>query len=149
MQNETVTTTVATEVAPVKLGRPVVEGSARQLKLAAIAARIEAGESLKRGRPVKEGSKRQEVLAKRAARVEAGGVISKGRPSDPNSARQKKLADRAARLAAGEVIAPGRPKENKPEVIEASIENEVALADQFMEDVEIVDVDVMEEAEIH
>jgi len=36
-----------------KRGRPTVEGSARQAKLAAKAAKLAAGESIKRGRPAK------------------------------------------------------------------------------------------------
>ena len=71
-----------------KRGRPVVEGSVRQLKLAAIAEKIASGAEIKRGRPV-------------AA----------------TSVRQQKFADRAAKEAAGIKVGPGRPKMVKPEVV--------------------------------
>jgi hypothetical protein len=80
---------VATEVVVVKQkGRPVVAGSVRQLKLAAVAAKVAAGAEIKRGRPV-------------AA----------------TSARQQKFADKAAKVAAGIKVGPGRPKMVKPEVV--------------------------------
>ena len=63
----------------------------------------------KRGRPTVEGSARQTRLAARAARVAAGGEVKRGRPANTNSARQAKLAERAAKLAAGESIKRGRP----------------------------------------
>lgn len=81
VQTEVVTAEVTVKKAP---GRPVVAGSARQLKLAEQAEKRAKGE-LKRGRP----------------------VVS-------NSARQQKLAERAAKLAAGLEIKPGRPKVEKP-----------------------------------
>ena len=62
-------------------GRPTVEGSARQARLAARAARVAAGGEVKRGRPAVEGSVRQAKLAARAARVEAGGTVKRGRPA--------------------------------------------------------------------
>ena len=41
---------------------------------------------MKKGRPVVEGSARQARLAARAARVEAnGGVVKRGRPSKPKA----------------------------------------------------------------
>lgn len=73
------TTTVATE-AKKKPGRPVVEGSKRQAKLAARAEKEANGESVKRGRPTVEGSKRQERLAKQAERKASGVEIKPGRP---------------------------------------------------------------------
>ena len=72
-------------------------------------------ESKRRGRPVVNGSNRQTRLAARAARIEAGGSISKGRPSNPNSARQARLAAQEARKTAGMTIKPGRPKMVKVE----------------------------------
>lgn len=65
--------------------------------------------SSKRGRPTVEGSARQARLAARAARVAAGGEVKRGRPANGNSARQAKLAIKAAKLAAGESIKRGRP----------------------------------------
>jgi len=66
-------------------------------------------ETVKRGRPTVEGSARQARLAARAARVAAGGEVKRGRPASANSARQAKLAAKAAKLANGEVIKRGRP----------------------------------------
>jgi len=66
-------------------------------------------ETVKRGRPTIEGSARQARLAARAARVAAGGEVKRGRPASANSARQAKLAIKAAKLANGEVIKRGRP----------------------------------------
>jgi len=65
--------------------------------------------SVKRGRPTVEGSARQSRLAARAARVAAGGEVKRGRPANGSSARQAKLAAKAAKIAAGEVIKRGRP----------------------------------------
>jgi len=65
--------------------------------------------SIKRGRPTVEGSARQARLAARAARVAAGGEVKRGRPTNQSSARQAKLAIKAAKLAAGEIIKRGRP----------------------------------------
>ena len=66
-------------------------------------------ETVKRGRPTVEGSARQARLAARAARVAAGGEVKRGRPANANSARQAKLAAKAAKLANGEAIKRGRP----------------------------------------
>ena len=63
----------------------------------------------KRGRPTLEGSARQARLAARAARVAAGGEVKRGRPASQTSARQAKLAAKAAKIAAGESIKRGRP----------------------------------------
>lgn len=63
----------------------------------------------KRGRPTLEGSARQARLAARAARVAAGGEVKRGRPASQTSARQAKLAAKAAKIAAGEIIKRGRP----------------------------------------
>lgn len=70
---------------------------------------------VKRGRPVVENSARQSRLAKRAERLANGGELKKGRPSNPNSARQAKLAAKAAALANGMAIKRGRPKVEKVE----------------------------------
>jgi hypothetical protein len=64
----------------------------------------------KRGRPTVEGSARQAKLAARAARVAAGGSVERGRPANPSSKRQARLAAQAARKAAGVEIKVGRPK---------------------------------------
>jgi len=62
-------------------GRPVVENSARQARLAARATRVANGGEVKRGRPTVETSARQAKLAARAARVAAGGTVKRGRPA--------------------------------------------------------------------
>lgn len=64
----------------------------------------------KRGRPVLETSARQAKLAARAARIAAGGSAERGRPANPESKRQARLAAQVARAAAGIVIKAGRPK---------------------------------------
>jgi hypothetical protein len=74
MNTETTATTTA------KRGRPVVNNSARQAKLAARAERIANGGSVERGRPANPTSKRQARLAAQAARVEAGIAVKVGRP---------------------------------------------------------------------
>ena len=66
--------------------------------------------SAKRGRPVVNNSARQAKLAAREARVAAGGSIERGRPSNPTSKRQARLSAQAARAAAGIAITVGRPK---------------------------------------
>lgn len=76
-------------------------------------------ESKRRGRPVVNGSNRQARLEARAARVAAGGSVSKGRPSNPNSARQARLAAQEARKASGISVKPGRPKVVKTEEVAA------------------------------
>lgn len=63
-----------------------------------------------RGRPVVNNSARQAKLAAREARVAAGGSIERGRPSNPTSKRQARLAAQAARAASGVEIKVGRPK---------------------------------------
>jgi hypothetical protein len=67
-------------------------------------------ENKQKGRPVVNGSARQARLAARAERVANGGSISRGRPVNPTSARAMKIADRQAKLAAGIVVKPGRPR---------------------------------------
>jgi len=53
-------------------------------------------ETKSKGRPVVENSARQMRLAARAIRVAAGGEVKRGRPSNPESARQQRLAVRAS-----------------------------------------------------
>jgi hypothetical protein len=112
MQNTNTTPVVETPVVTKQKGRPVVEGCVRQQKLAAIAARIAAGETIQRGRP-----------------------------TSSDSARQQKFADKAAKIAAGIKVGPGRPKGTKTEVVAEipEVMDEVALADEFMEDVEFME----------
>jgi hypothetical protein len=74
-------TTKGKETGKGSKGRPTVEGSARQARLAARAARVAAGGEVKRGRPAVETSARQAKLAAQAARIAAGGTIQRGRPS--------------------------------------------------------------------
>jgi hypothetical protein len=65
------------------------------------------------GRPVVEGSARQQRMAARKAALEAG-LLKRGRPSIEGSKRQLKLQARAAKIAAGIELKPGRPKMEKP-----------------------------------
>lgn len=91
-----------------KLGRPVNPNSARQIRLAEIAAKREAG-LIKRGRPSVPGSanalKKEMQLAKKLSGIE----IKRGRPANPESRRAKRIADLEARRAAG-TLKLGRPK---------------------------------------
>jgi hypothetical protein len=80
MSNKT-TSTKGKETGKGSKGRPTVEGSARQARLAARAARVAAGGTVQRGRPSVEGSARQAKLAAQAARIAAGGEIKRGRPA--------------------------------------------------------------------
>ena len=73
----------------------------------------------KRGRPVVENSARQAKLAACAERIANGGSVGRGRPSNPNSARQAKIAAQEARKAAGVEIKVGRPKAVKAETVAA------------------------------
>ena len=75
--------------------------------------------SAKRGRPVVNNSARQAKLAARAERVKNGGSIERGRPSNPNSKRQARLAAQAARKASGVEIKVGRPKAVKADAVAA------------------------------
>jgi hypothetical protein len=62
-------------------GRPVVEGSARQKKLAEMKARAEANGGIKLGRPPVADSKRQQQLKEKQEKLASGYVPKKGRPS--------------------------------------------------------------------
>lgn len=73
----------------------------------------------KRGRPVVETSTRQAKLAAREARIAAGESVGKGRPSNPNSKRQARIAAQEARKAAGVEVKVGRPKTVKTEEVVA------------------------------
>lgn len=74
-----------------KRGRPVVEGSERQQRLAKYEAKRAAGIEVKRGRPSNPNSDRQKRLAERESKLQNGG-LKRGRPVDVNSERQKRLA---------------------------------------------------------
>mgnify|MGYP003341843374 FL=1 len=76
--------------------------------------------SAKRGRPVIEGSARQAKLANRATKLANGESISRGRPSNPTSKRQARLAAQAARAASGVEIKVGRPKGSKKATAEVA-----------------------------
>ena len=90
-------------------GRKVDPTSARQIRLAAMAAKKESGE-FGLGRPVDLTSERQIRLAAQAAKAKAnGGELKRGREIDPTSARQIALAEKQAKLDAGIVIKRGRP----------------------------------------
>lgn len=77
----------------------------------------------RRGRPVIEGSVRQQKLAKQTERVINGEVIRRGRPSNPNSSRQLKISQRMEILANGGVIKRGRPKMVKEERVKVYLVN--------------------------
>jgi len=72
----------------------------------------------RRGRPVIEGSNRQARLAAQAARVEAGGEIKRGRPVNADSARQARLATRVPGAKPGRP-AKVKPQEEAVEAVEA------------------------------
>lgn len=121
-----VATEATTEVK--KLGRPIVEGSARQKAIAEREAKLAAGE-LKRGRKAKPDSKRQQKLAERAEKLAAGLLTGKrGRPVDPNSPHQQKLSEKQARIDAngGVPLKPGRPKMTDEEKAAAKAKAEAA-----------------------
>lgn len=107
---------VKVEVVEVKqLGRPVNPNSARQIRLAELAAKKEAG-VLKKGRPVNTESARQKRLAELEAK-RSNGELRRGRPVKQDSARQIRIAELAAKAAAnGGVVKRGRPKADGSEV---------------------------------
>jgi len=97
-----------------KLGRPVNENSARQLKLKE-QAELRAKGLIKRGRPVVEGSKNQLKQERKAMLAEKGLLTGKkGRPVMPTSERQKRLAQLEMKRANG-TLKLGRPKMKKEE----------------------------------
>jgi hypothetical protein len=83
-----------------KKGRPAVEGSARQLRLAKYQEKINAGLELKRGRPVLEGSERQKRLAAIEAKRKAGMEIKPGRPKQEKVEEQPVLDLKLEEVAA-------------------------------------------------
>ena len=76
MQNQNQTTEVKVE----KRGRPIVEGSARQLRLAKLEEKKANGIEIKRGRPTDTSSARQQRLALRQEMIDQGKEIKRGRP---------------------------------------------------------------------
>lgn len=89
-ENQTTVETTTTETVVLetkKRGRPVVEGSVRQLKLAA----REAAGGVKRGRPVSGESKRQTRLAAQEAKKAAGVDIKPGRPKGSGKPKEVKV----------------------------------------------------------
>lgn len=96
------------EIAPVQLGRPVNMNSARQIRLAEIASKREAG-LIKRGRPSVPGSMNAIKSEMRLMKQILGLDIKRGRPTNPESARAKRIADLEARRASG-TLKLGRPK---------------------------------------
>ena len=91
-----------------QLGRPVNMNSVRQIRLAEIAARREAG-LIKRGRPSVPGSMNAIKSEMRLMKQALGLDIKRGRPTNPESARAKRIADLEARRAAV-TLKLGRPK---------------------------------------
>ena len=107
-----------------KLGRPVNPNSVRQIRLAEIAAKREAG-LIKRGRPSVAGSANQMKQMERMAKMLSGVEIKRGRPSNPESARAKRIADLEARRANG-TLKLGRPKAIVIEVpVKAKVKSKV------------------------
>ena len=91
-----------------KLGRPVNPNSTRQIRLAEIKAKREAG-LIKRGRPSVPNSKNAIKKEIRLMKESLGLDIKRGRPVNPESARAKRIADLEARRANG-TLKLGRPK---------------------------------------
>jgi len=91
-----------------KLGRPVNPNSARQIRLAEIAAKREAG-LIKRGRPITPLSNNQFKKECRMLKESLGIEIKRGRPVNRFSTRQQRLNDLEARRANG-TLKLGRPK---------------------------------------
>ena len=91
-----------------QLGRPVNMNSARQIRLAEIAAKREAG-LIKRGRPITPLSNNQFKKECRLLKESLGIEIKRGRPVNKFSTRQQRLNDLEARRAAG-TLKLGRPK---------------------------------------
>jgi hypothetical protein len=107
-----------------KLGRPVNPNSVRQIRLAEIAAKREAG-LIKRGRPSVAGSANQMKQMERMAKMLSGVELKRGRPSNPESARAKRIADLEARRANG-TLKLGRPKAIVIEVpVKAKVKSKV------------------------
>jgi hypothetical protein len=101
----------------VKTGRKVDPNSARQVRLAELAAKKASGE-LRRGRPVDNTSERQFRLKIQAINKALG--VGQGRPVNPNSARQIRLAElEAKRVANGGVVKRGRPAVVKTDEVAA------------------------------
>ena len=98
-----------------QLGRPVNVNSARQIRLAELAAKKAAGEG-KQGRPVNPDSERQKRLTELEAK-RTSGELRRGRPVKTDSARQIRLAELAAKAQAnGGAVKRGRPAKVKVEV---------------------------------
>ena len=91
-----------------QLGRPVNMNSARQIRLAEIKVKREAG-LIKRGRPIIPLSNNQFKKECRLLKESLGIEIKRGRPVDRNSARAKRMADLESRRASG-TLKLGRPK---------------------------------------
>jgi hypothetical protein len=104
------------EIKSVKLGRPVNENSARQLRLKELELKRSNGE-LKRGRPVVENSQSVKLRLAKQAINKANG-IGQGRPVNLNSARQIRLAELQAKRDLGTCFR-GRPKQIKGDELAA------------------------------
>lgn len=114
VKNSEVKVVKRTQTTEVPLGRPVNPNSARQIRLAELAAKKANGE-LRRGRPVDTTSARQLRLQIQALNKALG--VGQGRPVNPNSARQIRLAELAAKAELnGGVVKRGRPAKVTDEV---------------------------------
>jgi hypothetical protein len=102
----------------IKRGRPSVPGSANQMKMYERNFKIHQGLDIKRGRPVNETSERQARLKKQAENKANG--LGQGRPVNPNSARQLRLAELKAKAEAnGGTVKRGRPAQAKGDEVAA------------------------------
>ena len=98
-----------------KPGRPIVEGSKRQLELQMKAELKANGIVGKKGRPIVGDSKRQSELMRKQQLREAGLLTGKkGRPVNPNSKKQLEF-QRKETLRAQGLLKLGRPKVVKTE----------------------------------
>ena len=111
-----VTPTVEETTAPVMEKTPVSETPTT--KEPAQTTTVVAEEKQK-GRPIVPGCARQIKLAARAAKAAEGKYVGRGRPVIEGSARQQRVAALNAKIAAGIPIKPGRPPMVKPEVVVA------------------------------
>lgn len=98
--------------AEVLINEPAVETKTETIQTEVVEAIVVTKKAP--GRPVVEGSERQKRLAARAAKLAEQGELKRGRPIVTNSVRQMKLAAIAAKKAAGIEIKRGRPKMEKP-----------------------------------
>lgn len=116
--------TKKTEVAEAVAETPAIETPTATETVTPVVVAEEKAKG-KPGRPIIEGSARQLRLQARAEKLANGGAVKRGRPAVEGSARQLRLQARAEKLAQGLEIKPGRPKMIKVETKEAAVQTEV------------------------